>query len=346
MIIFFLSILIVFLAAVNILGALLSGPRYSGTKSDHFNGLRFVNVGGAQAKGPFEVFKWLVTRKRSRWKGNRNIPFGPKPEAHVHEGVKITFVNHSTFLIQLNGLNILTDPIWSERASPFSFIGPKRMRPPGIALADLPPIDVVLLSHNHYDHLDLPTLKKILETHRPKIFTPLGVKIFLEKKGVVVTRDMDWWDEYVLQERLKIICTPAQHFSGRGTSDRDGSLWCGYLISRAEGNIYFVGDTGYNSRIFKNVGDRFAPIRVSLIPIGAYKPEWFMSPIHCSPEEAVQIHLDLKSQTSIAAHYGTFPLADEAQREPLQDLKKALEKKHVAPDDFLALNEGQGNLFF
>ena len=346
MILFFLSVLIVFLLAVNILGAVLSGPRYSGPLSDHFNGLRFVNTDGARAKGPLEVFKWLITRKRSPWKNDQNIPFGPKPDMHVHEGVKITIINHSTFLIQLNGLNILTDPIWSERASPFSFIGPKRMRRPGIDLKDLPPIDVILLSHNHYDHLDLPTLKKILTTHQPKIFTPLGVKIFLEKKGIVVAQDMDWWDEHELSKQLKIICIPAQHFSGRGTSDRDGTLWCGYLIMRPEGNIYFAGDTGYSNRIFKDVGDRFAPIRVSLLPVGAYKPEWFMSPIHCSPEDAVQLHLDLKSQISIAAHYGTFPLADEEQYEPLRDLKTACVKKQVPSDDFIALHEGEGKLFF
>lgn len=344
--IFFLSILIIILLAINITGAVLSGPRHEGPTSDHFNGLRFINPGGIAAKGPREVIKWFITRKRSPWKANQNIPFGPKPEALIYNGAKITFVNHSTFLIQVNGLNILTDPIWSERASPFSFIGPKRMRPPGIDFKDLPQIDIILLSHNHYDHLDLPTLKEILKKHRPKIFTPLGVKAFLEKKGIAVTKDMDWWDEYKLQAPLKIICTPAQHFSGRGTSDRDGTLWCGYIITRPEGNIYFVGDTGYNTGIFKDIGARFAPIRVSLIPVGAYKPAWFMSPIHCSPEEAVQIHLDLKSQTSIAAHYGTFPLADEGQHEPLHDLNNARAKRHVAPDNFIAVKEGEGKLFF
>jgi len=345
MIIFLLSALIVVLLAINILGALLSGPRYTGSKSDHFNGTRFINIDGAEAKGPFAVFKWLVTRQRSPWKENRNIPYGPKPVPRIYEGVKITFINHSTFLIQLNGLNVLTDPVWSERASPFSFAGPKRMRPPGIDFNDLPPIDVILLSHNHYDHLDLATLRMLIKIHAPRIFTPLGVKDFLSKKKIDVTKDMDWWDEFEIQERLKIICTPAQHFSGRGTMDRDGTLWCGYLIASPEGNIYFAGDTGYNDRVFKDVGNRFAPIRISLIPIGAYKPVWFMSPIHCSPEQAVQIHLDLQSQTSIAAHFGTFPLADDAQGEPLRDLTAACMNKNIAPGDFIALNEGDGKLF-
>jgi len=344
MLIFFLSVVVAFLIIVNVLGSVLSGPRYSGPVTDHFNGQRFLNIGGAQAKGPFDALKWFLTRKRGEWK-EFNDTDGPKPVARIESGFKITFVNHSTFLIQVDGLNILTDPIWSERASPFSFMGPKRMRPPGIDLKDLPPIDVILLSHNHYDHLDLATLKNILKDHRPRIFTPLGVKVFLDKKGITVTKDLDWWNEYPLNEQLKIMATPAQHFSSRGTNDRDGSLWCGYMIKRKEGNIYFVGDTGYNNTIFKDIGERFSPIQVALIPIGAYKPQWFMSPIHCSPAEAVQIHIELTSQKSIAAHFGTFPLADEGQDEPLNDLRQALQEKNINPEDFIALKEGEGKLF-
>ena len=345
MIIFFLSVLVAFLIVVNILGSTLSGPRYSGPVSDHFNGHRFVNPGGIQAKGLMDALKWFSTRKKIAWRELENAPFGEKPETQIEKGVKITFVNHSTFLIQTEGLNILTDPIWSERASPFSFMGPKRMRPPGLDLNDLPPIHVVLISHNHYDHLDIDTLKKIVKAHRPKIFTPLGVKAFLDKKGIAVTKDMDWWNEYSLNDRLKIIATPAQHFSSRGTNDRDGSLWCGYMIKRNEGNIYFVGDTGYNDAIFKNIGEKFSPIQLAMIPIGAYKPQWFMSPIHCSPEEAVRIHLELRSKKSIAAHFGTFPLADEGQEQPLQDLKQALMQNNLGTEDFIALKEGQGRLF-
>ena len=338
--------LVAFLIAINILGAILSGPRYSGPVSDHFNGQRFLNIGGIQAKGPMEAFKWFFTRRRGPWKEVTKVSFGEKPERQIDKGVKITFVNHSTFLIQTEGLNILTDPIWSERASPFSFIGPRRMRPPGLDLNDLPPIHVVLITHNHYDHLDLATLKKIVKAHQPKIFSPLGVKVFLDKKGMPITKDMDWWDEQSLNDRVKIVATPAQHFSSRGTNDRDGTLWCGYIIKRTEGNIYFVGDTGYNDTIFKNIGERFRPIQLALIPIGAYKPQWFMSPIHCSPEEAVRIHIELQSKKSIAAHFGTFPLADEGQDEPLNDLRQALMKNNINMEDFIALNEGQGRLFF
>lgn len=345
MIIFFLSALVAFLIIINVLGSILSGPRYSGPVSDHFNGQRFLNVGGIQAKGPLATLKWFVTRKRGQWKEITNASFGERPETLVERGVKITFVNHSTFLIQTEGVNILTDPIWSERASPFSFMGPRRMRPPGLDLNDLPPIHVVLISHNHYDHLDLSTLKKIVKAHQPKILTSLGLKIFLDKKGIPVTKDMDWWSEYTVNDRVKIMATPAQHFSSRGTNDRDGTLWCGYIIKRNEGNIYFVGDTGYNDTIFKNIGERFSPIQLALIPIGAYRPQWFMSPIHCSPQEAVRIHLDLRSKKSIAAHYGTFPLADEGQDEPLQDLKLALMENNLGTEDFIALKEGRGRLF-
>lgn len=344
MLIFFLSLLVALLLAGNILGSILSGPRYSGPTSDHFNGQRFLNVGGAQAKGPFDVLKWFFTRKRGAWK-EVTTAYGPKPDARIENGIKITFVNHSTFLIQTDGLNILTDPIWSERASPFSFMGPRRMRPPGIDFKDLPQIDVVLLSHNHYDHLDLPTLREIVKAHRPKIFTPLGVKVFLDKKGIPVASDMDWWSELMVSDRINIVATPAQHFSSRGTNDRDGTLWCGYIIKRKEGNVYFVGDTGYNTKIFKEIGERFSPIHLALIPIGAYKPQWFMSPIHCSPKEAVEIHVDVKSQQSIAAHFGTFPLADEGQDEPSKDLELALNERKIIADKFIALKEGEGKLF-
>ena len=214
------------------------------------------------------------------------------------------------------------------------------MRPPGIKLEDLPKIDVMLLSHNHWDHLDITTVKKIYEAHHPKIVTPLGIKAFLEREGVLGAVDVDWWQEEIITTSLKIQSVPAQHFSGRGMFDRDATLWCGYVIKWPGGNIYFVGDTGYNETTFREIGERCAPIEVALVPIGAFKPQWFMSPIHCSPEQAVKIHLDSRAKSSIATHFGTFPLADDGEIEPVSELKIALEKSGVNAESFVVLQEG------
>ena len=320
-------------------GYFISGPKYKGPVSDHFDGRRFINPGSIKAKGFREVLKWMVAREQGEWK---EVPagHGEKPASHFDNGIRITFVNHSTFLIQVDGVNILTDPVFSERTSPVQWAGPRRMRPPGILLEDLPAIDVLILSHNHWDHLDIAAVKKIHALHHPKIITPLGVKAFLDREGVTGAKDIDWWQEVEINTLLKIQSVPAQHFSGRGTFDRDATLWCGYMIRRRGGNIYFAGDTGYNDQTFKEIGERCAPIQVALLPIGAYKPKWFMSPIHCAPEEAVKIHREVRSKNSIATHFGTFPLADDGQTEPVAELNKALQEAGIDSETFLVLKEG------
>ena len=330
------------IALTIIVGYFLSAPKYSGPVSDHFNGKRFINPSGIKAAGFFAVFKWMLTRQKGKRSKLKNISYGEKPPAKVEDGLRITFINHSTFLIQANGLNILTDPTWSNRASPFSWAGPQRRCPPGIRFEGLPQIDVVLLSHNHYDHLNVTTMKRLYKKFRPRIFTSLGIKNFLEKKGIQGSVDMDWWDERELNEALKLVSVPSQHFSGRGMFDRDATLWCGFAIRRREGNIYFAADSGYNSSMFKEIGQKLAPIHVAILPIGAYKPSWFMSPIHTSPAEAIKIHFDVQAQKSIASHFGTFPLADEGEEEMYDDLKKALEEYKLASKDFLVMKEGEG----
>lgn len=320
----------------------MSAPEYEGEVSDHFNGEKFFNPNHVAAKNFGDVIKWYFNRDQGEWKELTNIQYGMPPPKKIMEGeLSITFVNHSTFLIQLYGMNILTDPIWSERSSPFSWIGPKRMRPPGIKFEDLPPIDIVLISHNHYDHLDIPTLKRIYEDHRPRFYTPLGVAKFLEENNILGATDMDWWDELALSNHLKLVNVPAQHFSGRGMADKDATLWSGYVIKSNSGNIYFAGDTGYNDRLFRKIGEECAPINLSLIPIGAYRPQWFMSPIHVSPEEAVQIHSDTKSEKSVAIHFGTFPMADDGMHEPVRDLEKALKEAGISNKDFMVMKEGE-----
>lgn len=339
---YFILILLLSVPLVIVLVSLgLSAPRYKGPVSDHFDGRKFINPQGIKSKGLEDVLKWMRERKRGPWKEQRQYVAGDKPLPRIDQGIRITFINHTSFLIQTNGLNILTDPVYSERASPFSWAGPKRMREPGISFEDLPHIDIVLLSHNHYDHLDIHTVKKLNQKFNPKFIVPLGVGAFLKQSGINACHELDWWQEAGIDKGVIVQALPAQHFSGRGMLDRDATLWCGYLLKRNHGNIYFAGDTGYNPYTFKEIGERCAPVKAALIPIGAYKPKWFMSPIHCSPEEAVQIHEDTVSSFSIATHFGTFPLADDGKDEPIQDLALALSRPNKSYKPFVVPVEGK-----
>jgi L-ascorbate metabolism protein UlaG (beta-lactamase superfamily) len=331
-------ILIILLSLPFVVGASLSAPTYKGPVSDHFNGKTFINPKGMKAQGLFAALKWARTRQPGKWV-YKNAQPGPRPLPRYDGGVRITFVNHSTFLIQVDGVNIITDPVWSERVSPFTFAGPKRMRPPGILFNDLPRIDLVLLSHNHYDHLDIATLKHIHDKYNPKYIVPLGVSDYLKNNNITSVQELDWWQTSAFGTGFTIEAVPAQHFSGRGTTDRDKTLWCGYAIHGNHGNIYFAGDTGYNPDTFKEIGIRTKPT-LAIIPIGAFKPEWFMSPIHCSPAEAVQLFKDLGSPQSIASHFGTFPLADDDCEDPVDGIKNALKREGISEDKFLILSEG------
>jgi L-ascorbate metabolism protein UlaG (beta-lactamase superfamily) len=239
--------------------------------------------------------------------------------------VRVTFINHSTVLIQLPGCNILTDPIWSERASPVPWAGPRRHRPPGVRLEDLPPIDVLLLSHNHYDHLDRPTLRRLTPTHT---ITPLGVG------GI----ELDWWQSIDVAG-LHITAVPATHFSGRDLFDRNGTLWCGYSIATAHGPVYFAGDTGFNGTPFTEMRERLGEPMLALLPIGAYKPRWIMQPMHMSPTDAADAHALLGSKHSVAIHFGTFQLTDEGECEPADDLRAALAHRDLPP--FVTLDNGE-----
>ncbi|MCG8310296.1 MAG: MBL fold metallo-hydrolase [Cytophagales bacterium] len=335
----FLAFIIFVILIFNVVGFVISVPGYKGEVSDHFNGRVFINPGKVKAKGLKDIIRWAASRKRESWKELSVISQGKPPDSIFNDGIKITFVNHSTFLIQMAGVNILTDPIWSQRTSPVRFAGPKRVRPPGILFEDLPAIDFVIISHNHYDHLDAPTMKKLILQHNPQVITPLGVGQFIESLGSKRVSDMDWWQTVEMLNGLKISCVPAQHFSGRGTNDRDATLWCGYVITLEGENIYFAGDTGYGG-FFKEIRERYGDMKISFIPIGAYLPRWFMSPIHISPEEAVKVHRDVGSQTSIAMHFGTFPLADDGQFQPVAELKKAIENSGIDKASFKIINEG------
>lgn len=333
-----------FIAALLFVDKLLSAPKYDSNKSNHFDGKKFVNPDNTGTHTYFEVLKWwLGGNNKGMW---HRLDERDAPPAKLaddvpgeHE-VRFTFVNHATFLLQFEDLNILTDPIWSNRASPYHWIGPKRMRPPGLRFEELPPVDAVLISHNHYDHFDLPTAKRLHQQHDPLFIVPLGVERLLHEHGIYNTVDLDWWQRHQLNHKFSVTAVPARHFSGRGLFDRNKTLWCGYVIHSPVGNIYFAGDTGYGNFIRK-IGEKFGPIKTSLIPIGAFRPRWFMAPIHVSPEEALQVHQDMESEVSIAMHFGTFPMADDGMREAPIVLQQKLAESSLSPDEFLVLREGE-----
>lgn len=335
------ALLLFFISALG-LGWYLSSPAYQGAVSDHFDGKRFYNE--SQRKSNFMTFlKWMANRKPGLWAERRENNSYPAPLHRIDdkEKYRITFINHSTLLIQINGLNILTDPIWSERCSPFSFIGPKRVRAPGVSFNELPPIDVILISHNHYDHLDINTLKLLWQRDKPRIFTGLGNKALLEKHGIK-SIELDWWQSLPISEELVLWATPAQHFSNRGLLDRNKTLWMGFLLQTKGAKIYFAGDTGFGSH-FQKIYDRFGAIDVALLPIGAFVPEWFMHFAHISPQEAVKAAKILQARHSIGIHFGTFALADDAEEEPIHQL--ALAKAEYPDQDFNILDFGQHQEF-
>jgi L-ascorbate metabolism protein UlaG (beta-lactamase superfamily) len=307
--------------------------------SDHFDGEHFFTPGAEQLPGFGGALKMLATRKQGPWRDYQDFPPGPKPPDRVSD-LRVTFVNHATTLIQMDGLNLLTDPIWSNRSSPVSFAGPTRARPPGIRFDDLPPLDVVLVSHNHYDHMDLPTLQRLdQERGAPRILTGLGNGVFLKSQGISNVEELDWWESREVGPGVKITAVPMQHFCSRGLTDRNRTLWTGFVVSGPAGKVLFAGDTGFGPH-FKAIADTFGPMRLAILPIGAYRPEWFMGRVHESPAQAAEAQRVLKAQTAVAIHFGTFPLADDGQDEPVEELRKALA---THPDQqFWVLDFGEG----
>jgi L-ascorbate metabolism protein UlaG (beta-lactamase superfamily) len=324
------------------LGQILSTGRYRGPASDHFDGRRFHNLDNVPHGGLLAFLRWRLGRLLGgvgAWPRWIDTPPGPLPPEEVGgAGLRVTFVNHSTTLLQTAGRNVLTDPIWSERASPCSWAGPRRHRPPGLRFEDLPPIDLVLLSHNHYDHLDLPTLWRLRRQHSPRFVVPLGVGALLADFDIGPVTEMDWRQEESLPGDISVACVPAQHFSGRGLRDRDATLWCGYVLRGPAGTVYYAGDTGFG-RHFKEIAARHGAPRLALLPIGGFLPSWFMGPVHMSPEEAVRAHQLLRARTSVAIHFGTFALADDGEAAPVDGLRAALPE---GGNDFWILAPGEG----
>jgi N-acyl-phosphatidylethanolamine-hydrolysing phospholipase D len=228
----------------------------------------------------------------------------------------VTWVGHATVLLQLDGLNILTDPNWSERASPLGWAGPRRLNPPGVAFEDLPRIDAVVISHDHYDHLDLNTVKRLAETHDPLFLVPLGMKAWFADNGMSRVEELDWWQDHEYRG-VRFICLPAQHFSQRTLWDGNKRLWASWAVQGRERSFYFSGDTGYFPGIAE-AGKRLGPFDLAAIAIGAYVPPEIMKAVHLTPEEAVQAFLDLNAHVLLGIHWGTFDLAEEPLGEPPQ----------------------------
>lgn len=325
----------------------ISSPSYKGPISDHFDGRAFHNLSGGEKilsgpkkRGFLFVLTWLIYRSRNIWQRTPNRHIG-KPEMRVNsKRIFVTFVNHSTLLLQTEGLNILVDPIWSERASPFTFLGPRRWRDPGIKFDDLPRIDIVLISNNHYDHMDIRTLRKIYDKYRPKIFVPLGNSSYLRKKGIVGTHDMDWWDKVMLSPETNLVSVPAMHFSARAFSDRNKTLWCGFVIETSRGNIYISGDIA-DGKFKEKIKEKYDKFILGFLPIGVWKPPWLMKSVHISPDEAFELHKYLNIETSVGVHFGTFRLSDDGQDEGPERIKQLVKESGPKQVDFRILEHGQ-----
>ncbi len=322
-------------------GGCLSAPVYHGPVTDHFDGAHFYNPPHETRHAAGGFLKWMLHRKHGVWHDHTGEHAGPPPPALVTgTSLRVTFVNHSTLLVQAGGINVLTDPVWSERAGPASWLGEKRKRAPGIRFEDLPKIDVVLVSHNHYDHLDLPTLVRLDRRDHPRVFVPLGNAALLGSHGVAAT-DLDWWNSIDLGNGTTLTCVPERHFSGRGASDGQKNLWGGFVLDGPAGRIFFAGDTGYGPH-FAEIATRFPGLRVALLPIGSYEPRWFMKPVHENPADAVQAFADLRAAQGVAIHYGTFDQTDEGEDDPALDLGRALDAAGIRREHFRVLGFGEG----
>jgi L-ascorbate metabolism protein UlaG (beta-lactamase superfamily) len=301
----------------------------------HFDGKRFYNPDASQEPGLLDVLRWkLTSRPQPSPSFIPDVEQSVPPRRVEGSGLRTTLVNHSTVLLQQRGSNILTDPIWSERASPLSWIGPRRRRKPGVSWEDLPCIDSVLISHNHYDHLDLPTLRRLAARGDSTFIVPAGGARLFRSENIGPAHELDWGESLSLPG-FTIHCVPAVHFSSRGIYDRNITLWCGYVIECQERLVYFAGDTGFG-RHFSQIREKFGPPHLALLPIGAYEPRWFMSPVHMDPDEAIRAHAVLAARTSIAIHHGTFQLSDEGINTPKQQLIACAQHQ-----SFLVLENGQ-----
>jgi L-ascorbate metabolism protein UlaG (beta-lactamase superfamily) len=307
--------------------------------SDHFDGERFFNPHAPHGKSREDIRRWRSTRQRALWPEHVEDPPFPSPGRATPGCIAATFIGHSTFLLQVGGICVLTDPIWSKRCSPVWFAGPRRVRPPGHSLDALPSVDLLLVTHNHYDHMDLPTLRQVRKRWAPPVATGLGNARHLAKAGIRAAVELDWWQSIDLAG-ARVTYVPAQHFSSRTLYDRNRCLWGGFVVEAGGAVVYFAGDSGYCPH-FAEIAERFPGIDLALLPIGAYEPRWFMRQQHVNPPEAVRAHLDLRAGRSLGMHFGTFQLTDEAIDAPVLALREALAGAGVAEREFDILGFGE-----
>jgi L-ascorbate metabolism protein UlaG (beta-lactamase superfamily) len=319
---------------------------YIGPVSDHFDGRQFFNpegeqgTGGASKESAGQLIKRVVDGPKGTWP--KSVPVTPtKPAARVDgQEMLVTWIGHSTVLVQTQGLNILTDPVWAERASPSQFIGPKRVRQPGVRLRDLPKIDLILISHNHYDHLDMATLERLWRRDRPLIVTGLGNDKLLAERGVSATAK-DWGETVAVRPGIEVVLDRVHHWSARWDDDHDHALWTGFTVRMPGGNIFFAGDTGPGEMAWASAAAAHGPVRLALLPIGAFKPNLPASGNHIDPAEAVTAFEQLGAAYALGVHWGTFELTPEQINDPPEYLAKALAEHGIPADRFRVTVAGE-----
>ena len=319
---------------------------YSGPVTDHFDGKRFYDPDGVPPKSLSQVLRWQFDRseKRAVWPKWVPSPHADTPPPRVDGAqVRLSFIGHASWLVQTGGLNILVDPVWSERVSPFAFAGPRRRNDPGVAFEALPDIDVVLVSHGHYDHLDIRTLSKLTARFSPRIVTPLGNDLTMTDADTKIRAEAyDWHDRVTLNDEVAVTLVPTRHWSARGLFDRNKALWASFVLETPRGRLYIVCDSGYGTGAhFRRVAELHAPLKLAILPIGAYEPRWFMRDQHMNPEDAVQALQDCGAETALAHHHGTFQLTDEAIDAPVHALHAALDRAGIPRERFGVLKPGQ-----
>jgi L-ascorbate metabolism protein UlaG (beta-lactamase superfamily) len=292
-------------------------------QSDHFNGKTFFNPGAPAHAGLLDVIRWKMTSTAKPWPAHVEVTPSPVPAAPVAEGITATWVGQSTFVLRSASATILTDPIFSDRASPVPWAGPKRAARPGVEFEALPRVDLVLLSHDHYDHCDVPTLRRLARRDNPLVVAPLGHRRLLAATGLRRVVELDWWEACEALPGVPVTLVPSRHWSRRMPFSTNTRLWGGFMVRTGGRLAYFVGDSGYDEGLFNEIGRRFGPPDLAMIPIGAYEPRWFMGSAHMNPAEAMRVHRDVGSRLSVAMHWGTFQLTDEAREDPVRALREA-----------------------
>jgi L-ascorbate metabolism protein UlaG (beta-lactamase superfamily) len=317
---------------------------YDGPISDHFDGRIFFDPHGVPPKSLGDLVRWWTGGGRSKWPLRVENAHADRPPARVEGArLRVSFVGHATLLLQTGGLNILTDPVWSERVSPVSFAGPRRVRDPGVAFDKLPPIDAVLVSHGHYDHLDLDTLSRLAAAHNPRVIAPLGNDTIMRLHDAAVRAEAhDWHDRVDLGNGLTVTLAPMRHWSARGVLDRNKALWAAFVLQTPAGRIYHVADSGYgDGHHFRAARARYGPFRLAILPVGAYEPRWFMRDMHMNPEESIRAFFDCGAELALGHHLETFQLTNEPIGAPRHALTEARAAAEIPPEQFRLLEPGE-----